>query len=151
MASKWPFDPKSLIIMSQSKLKIAVLDDSQFYLALLTEELRQYALTLSRQLGFKPEVVPYLTPDDFLQSLDHETDLVFIDYYLGDGQTAADIMNQIRKAAPDCEIVIISKARNLDSVQPLWIGAKHFVYKDGGSLIESCLLLKEFVERRFDA
>jgi hypothetical protein len=135
----------------KSKLKIAVLDDSQFYLALLTEELSQFAGTLSNSLGFRPEVVPYLTPDDFLESLDNETDLAFIDYYLGDGKTAADIIEKIKDVAPDCEIVIISKTRNLNSIQPLWQGAKHFVYKDGGSLIQSCLLLKDFVQKRFDA
>lgn len=135
----------------KSKLKIAVLDDSQFYLALLTEELSQYVGTLSTNLGFKPEVVPYLTAEDFLASLASETDLAFIDYYLGDGKTAADIMEAVREVAPECEIVIISKTRNLNSIQPLWQGAKHFVYKDGGSLIQSCLLLKDFVQKRFDA
>lgn len=133
------------------KIKIAILDDSQFYLSLLAEELRQYALTLSREKGFEAEVIPCLTAEDFLNSLDPDTSLAYVDYYLGDGKTAAEIMDQVRRLAPNCEVIIISKTRNLNSIQPLWQGAREFIYKDGGSLIQSCLLLKDFIQRRFNA
>jgi hypothetical protein len=137
--------------MGSSRLKIAVLDDSQFYNALLSEELSRYADSLGAEYGLATEVQSFLSPEALVQELGENTELAFIDYYLGDGQTAGEVIEAIRRSSPECEIAIMSKSRNLNTIRPLWHGAQHFIYKDGGALIQSCLLLKDLVQRRYSA
>lgn len=129
-----------------------MLDDSQFYNALLTEQLHEYATALSLESGFNVEMQAFLDAHDFLDHLDPNTDVAFIDFYLGEGTTASDVLHKLKRVSPDCEVIIISKLRNLSSaIKPLAEGATQFIFKDNGALVQSCLVLKDLVNRRFNA
>lgn len=135
---------------SGKKLKIAVLEDSSFYNKIICKKLDYYTKLLSDAKGFKYEIESYAHFDDFLRNLKADINIVFLDYYLGEGVTAIDVMDVIQKKCANCKIVIISQSSNpFTAEKTLSNGAAAFIYKDKDALEKSCYFVEEFTNVNF--
>lgn len=135
---------------SGKKLKIAVLEDSSFYNKIICKKLAHYTKILADAKGFKYEIESYAHFDDFLRNLKADINIVFLDYYLGEGVTAIDVMNVIHKKCTDCKIVIISQSSNPSTIErTIDNGAVAFIYKDKDALEKSCYFVEEFINVNF--
>lgn len=127
-------------------LKIAVLDDSPFYSKYLAKQLESYEPYFSFEE--RPKLKAFLTADEFLSGLEEDTQMAFIDFYLDHGKTAIDLLPQLRKVAPHCEVIVISQQQNaLSAVKDLEDASIGFILKDQDAAMRSRLILHEMVSK----
>lgn len=132
-------------------IRIVVLDDSDFYNRLLTRQLESYTRAISKATDFKFSIESYAHADDCIRNLKFDTDIAFLDYYLGNGVTAQDVIREIRKNCNNCKVVVVSKTRNaFTEGKSLEQGASAFLFKlDKYTLQKSCFFVDELVDDLF--
>ncbi len=131
-------------------LKIAVLDDSDFYNRIITKQLESYTQGLSIEKNFDFNIESYAHADDFIRNLKDDIDIAFVDYYLGSGVTGFDVLQIINKKCKHCKVVIISQARNeLTTIKTLSNGASAFILKDKNALAKTCFFVEHEINKKF--
>ncbi|MBI1288001.1 MAG: response regulator [Flavobacteriales bacterium] len=132
-------------------IRIVVLDDSDFYNRLLTRQLQSYTRAIAQATDFRFDIESYVHADDCIRNLKSDTDIAFLDYYLGNGITAQDVIREIRRNCNKCKVVVVSKTRNaFTEGKSLEQGASAFLYKlDRYTLQKSCFFVDELVEDLF--
>lgn len=130
----------------QKVFKIAILEDSELFNDILTRQIEYFTRTLAMERNFTFEIRTYTSPSDFVRNLKNDTDIAFVDYYLGDGVTATEIIHKIRERCWDCKVVIVSQVRNIKTISiPLMDETIDFIYKDGRALSRCCFILEDLV------
>ncbi len=129
----------------RSKLKIAVLEDNTFYNKLLSNQIESFAKQLAEEKNCDVEVLSYTDVDDFLNDLDYTMDAVILDYYLGKGFTALDVIKKIRLYAKCCKVAVMSQAQNVfTSLHTLKLGASGFISKsDKYAIPRACFFVED--------
>lgn len=136
---------------TNNQFKIVVLEDNDFYNQLLTRQLENYTSEIAKDKGYIFDISSYTNATDFLKNLKTDTDIAFVDYYLGDNKNGLEVLKIVKQKCPDCKVVVISRENNLKtSFQTLNEGAYTFIYKDQGALIESCVLVEEIIKDRLN-
>ena len=136
---------------TNNQFKIVVLEDNDFYNQLLTRQLENYTGEIAKDKGYSFDISSYTNATDFLKNLKTDTDIAFVDYYLGESKNGLEVLKIIKQKCPDCKVVIISRENNIKtSLQTLNEGAYTFIYKDQGALIESCVLVEEIIKDRLN-
>jgi hypothetical protein len=136
----------------KQRVKIAVLDDSEFYNRLVTDQLRSYADGIALDSEQEFIIESYSDPRDFFRNLTDDIDLVYSDYYLGNGITGEDIIKMTKEKCTDCTVVIISQNRNTNTaVDAINQGAEKFIFKDRNTLPKTCFFLDDFLKGRYHA
>lgn len=134
---------------TQKELKIAVLDDSSFYNKLLTKQIENCTTNLAYTKGYNCSINSFVHFDDFLRNLRKDTDLVFIDYFLGQGVTGGQIIKQIKKICKNCKVIVVSKVRSIQTVvDTVSEGATAFIYKDKNALARACFFVEHIAEKK---
>lgn len=124
--------------------RIVVLEDNEFYNKLLTKQLQNYTGIISAQKNLNFDIQSYTSPVDFIDKLNPDTDIAFVDYYLGNSVTGMDIIKQIREKCKNCKIIIISQVRTIKTAyQTLEEGAMEYIFKDSNALAKSCFVLED--------
>lgn len=134
----------------QKVFRIIILEDSEFFNDLLTRQLEHYAAILSMEKNCRFEIHSYTSPSDFIRNLKNDTGVAFVDYYLGNGITGADMIKKIREKCWDCKIVIVSQARNVKITSLAATDASiDFIFKDINVLPKCCFILEDSVDSSF--
>ncbi|HYG15899.1 MAG TPA: response regulator [Bacteroidia bacterium] len=126
--------------------RIIVLEDNEFYNRLLTKQLKNYTDVISAQKNYGFEIQSYTNPADCLNNLKEDTDLAFVDFYLGNSVTGLELIKQIKEKSPNCKIVIISQVRSVKTAfHTLAEGALEYIFKDSNALARSCFILEDII------
>lgn len=134
------------------QFKIVVLEDNDFYNNLLTRQLQSYTREIALDKGYRFDIYSYTNPTDCLKNITEDTDIAFVDYYLGESKNAIDVLKVLKQKCPHCKVIVISRAKNFKtSYQIFDEGAFTFIYKDQGALMESCLLVEDIIKERFQS
>lgn len=130
-------------------IRIVIIEDNEFYNQLLTRQLKNYIEPIADDNRFYFEINSYTNPFDCLRNLKSDTDIAFIDYYLGDSVTGIDIMKTIKQKSPDCNVIILSRVKSTrTSLLSLLAGASEFIFKDMQALTRSCYIAEEIIQSR---
>lgn len=129
-----------------SVYKIAVLDDSPVYSNVLSQHLLRYAKSEHRRRGAIIHLQTFTSSQDFIEHIDPETDLAFIDYYLENAITASEVLPMLRVRAPRCSVVIISRSLDAKSLLRSPSAAASFILKDKNGLTNSSRVLAEWLD-----
>ncbi len=133
-------------LKEQKTFRILVLEDSDFFNKMLTRQLEHYTTILGMEKNCKFEIVSYTSATDCLRNLKNDTDIAFVDYYLGDGINGADVVQEIKERCWDCKIIVMSQVKNLKTTSiSLAEGAIDFIFKDSNALPKSCFILEDIV------
>ncbi|MGZ3901717.1 MAG: response regulator, partial [Bacteroidia bacterium] len=91
----------------------------------------------------------YTNTHDFINNLSPDTDVALLDFYLGEGETALKVMEQIKEKSKTCKVIIISGIKNIHSYyKTFWLGAVDFIAKDRTAPLRSCRLIESiFAEK----
>jgi CheY-like chemotaxis protein len=136
----------------KQRVKIAVLDDSEFYNRLVSDQLRSYADGIALDSEQEFIIESYSDPRDFFRNLTDDIDLVYSDYYLGNGITGQDIIRMTKEKCTDCTVVILSQNRNTNTaVDAINQGAEKFIFKDRNTLPKTCFFLDDFLKGKYHA
>lgn len=138
-------------LMEQKKeFKIAVLEDSEFYNSILTKQLEHYTSTITIEKGYKFYIQSYISSDDCLRNIKPDIDIVFLDYYLGNGVTASEVLKKIKQKCKDCKIIIISQEKTIKTaMRTISDGAIEFIYKDVYALPKSCFIVEDIINGKY--
>lgn len=122
-------------------LSITVLDDNPFYATLLEHQLMNEIRTNYKDHAQHFKVQSYTDHTNFIKDLPATQSVLLVDYYLGNGMTGVDLMSQIKRAAPNSKVIIMTSENNLH-VLPSCIetGASGFVLKDN-STVDLCRMI----------
>jgi len=137
--------------MKQEKkvFKIIVLEDSEFFNDLLTKQLEQYTASLAMDKNCLFDIQSFTSSNDCLRNLKNDTDIAFVDYYLGNGITGSDVLKKIKEKCWDCKVVIISQVKNVKTTGvAISEGAMDFIFKDINALPKSCFIVEDIVDSR---
>lgn len=133
--------------LEKKTFRIVVLEDSEFFNDLLTKQLEQYTGMLAMERNCLFEIHSYTSPADFIRNLKNDTDIAFVDYYLGNGVTGLDILKKIRQKCWDCKVVILSQARNIKTAAiSRSVGVTDFIFKDVNALPRSCFIIDDLAQ-----
>ncbi|MBC7695313.1 MAG: response regulator [Burkholderiales bacterium] len=136
---------------TNNQFKIVVLEDNDFYNQLLTRQLENYTSEIAQDKGYSFDISSYTNATDFLKNFKPDTDIAFVDYYLGESKNGLEVLKIIKQKCPKCKVVVISRENNIKtSFETLNEGAYTFIYKDQGALIESCVLVEEVIKDRLN-
>ncbi|TND07252.1 MAG: response regulator receiver [Bacteroidetes bacterium] len=130
-------------------IRIVILEDSEFFNEMLMRQLKRFTHTLALHKDCEFDIESYVSYADCLRNLKENTDVVFVDYYLGNGITAIDVLRNIRRKCVNCKVIVISHARNIrTSAITLLEGASEFLFKDAQVFPRSCLILEDIVNNK---
>jgi response regulator of citrate/malate metabolism len=122
---------------STPNFKIVILDDNEFYNKILTRFLTESLKKMAVLKGFTVDVSSFTSYIDCSKHLDSNVDLLFIDYYLGDGYNASHMINLINNKLYKCKIVVVSQIQTMQTCAfTLLAGAYEFIKKDKKTLFE---------------
>lgn len=132
-------------MMPLKKIKITILDDSEFYNRLLTKQLTNYTDVIAAQKNIFFEISSFINTVDFIANFKSDTDIAFVDFYLGN-TTALEIIDRIKSKSSDCKIIVISQLRNTNtSIQTINKGAFEYIQKDPNALAKSCFIVEDII------
>lgn len=126
-------------------LKIAVLDDSEFYSRYLAKQLEAYEPYFTFEN--KPSLQWFVSTDAFLESFSSNIDIAFIDFFLDNGLTALDILPRLRRIAPDCEFVVISQQQKARHELEVSGETVPFILKNADAAMRGRLILHDLMSR----
>lgn len=130
----------------KEKIRIVVLDDSDFYNSLLSHELEAYCKLLSHQYPVKLEVDSYSDLNSFFKRLEQSIDLAFVDFYLSSEINGNDVTRKILEKHKSCKVIIISQSNSLPTnAKTKSSGAAEFIHKDKYAIENACLALHQFL------
>jgi DNA-binding NtrC family response regulator len=129
---------------TQKQYQIAILDDSVFDKHLFTRYIKFFAQKVSQERNIRFTIRSYSSPYEFIHSISPNTDIAFIDYYLGKETSGLDILRSVKQRCPECNVVIMSRRRNFStSVIPIREGAYRFLLKDKNIYQEGSKCIEE--------
>lgn len=111
--------------------KIVILDDDDFYNKLLTKHIDSELNKLSLTYGFGYEIKSFTSCKDCTLNFDNNTNLMFTDYYLGNGYNASYLLSFLKNRSSNCKVVVISQLENIQTaLSTILDGAYDFFKKD---------------------
>lgn len=129
--------------------RIVILEDSDFFNSLLTRQLEQFTKMLELERNCRFEIQSFTSVADCMRNFKNDTDIAFIDYYLGNGITGFDVLKKIKQRGGDCKVIIMSQAKNIKTKATcVTEGVLEFIFKDTRALPKSCFILEDVVEAR---
>jgi DNA-binding NtrC family response regulator len=132
--------------------KIVVLEDSEFYNNILSRKLDNYISSIASDKNYSFEIQSYTNSNDCLHNLNPDTDIAFVDYYLGDSKNALYILKKIKQKCHNCKVVVISQSKNeMTSLQTISEGAVDFISKDHDALARSCYIAEDIINERLNS
>ena len=137
---------------TQNHFKIVVLEDSEFYNNILSKKLQNYIKPISQDKEYSFDIQSYTNLNDCLYNLQSDTDIAFVDFYLGDSKNALYVLKKIKQKCSDCKVVVISQSRNsITELQSISEGAVDFISKDNDALMRSCYIAEDIINERLNA
>ncbi len=136
--------------MKTTYFNIAILDDSDFYNHLITKQISSYAEALSTYHNAVITIESFTDHLKFKKYLQANLDVVILDYYLGGGYTALDMLHEIENASPDCQVLVLSQQRNMFTAhRTITEGASQFIHKsDKYALPKACFFIENQLSKK---
>jgi DNA-binding NtrC family response regulator len=137
---------------TQNHFKIVVLEDSEFYNKILSKKLQNYIEPISLDKEYSYDIQSYTNLNDCLNNLNPDTDIAFVDFYLGDSKNALYVIKKIKQKCSNCKIIVISQSKNtMTELQTISEGAIDFISKDNDALMRSCFIAEDIINERLNA
>lgn len=139
-----------LFFPSTEKYSVVVVDDDDYFNRLMVEVLNDFSSNLKILYHAKIKLYSFKTAESFIQSFQNNQfrntrAVYFIDYFLGNNKSAADILRKIESDKRN-RVVIISEKKNYQTAQEtIELGATQFIRKDQFTNFMCTTLLEEFV------
>lgn len=133
-------------------IKIILIEDNEFYNNIFAEKLRFYLDHLMKDWAFTYQLDTYTEANRGIASLHYDTDLVFLDFYLDNNQTALQMMDKIKERCPLSEVVVLSQHVFFTTkLLSLLQGAKACYSKEESTFFKSCTITERLIKNRLNA
>jgi DNA-binding NtrC family response regulator len=141
-----------MAMKTKNHFRIVVLEDSEFYNNILSRKLQNYISAIAYDKEYSFDIDSYTNLNDCLYNLNTDTDIAFVDYYLGDSKNALYVLKKIKQKCSNCKVVIISQSKDsVLSFQIIKEGAVDFISKDNDALMRSCYIAEDIINEKLNA
>ncbi len=132
------------------RINISVLDDNPFFNNLASFRINNFLEEYSQNNTLDYRIMSFLHPEDLYQNLGSGTNIILLDYYLGDSTTAIDVLKKISEKNKDCSIAIVTQKDDpkLSFITRSY-GASAFIPKDDKTLERACYFIEKTITKRF--
>lgn len=137
------------------KISILVVEDNEYFNAILTHELDIYARDLQIIRDFHYEIVNFTNVKKCIEAIKenkfgHTQVIAFVNYYLGDGINGAMVMKKLLAQNPENKVIIMSQTQNGKiSGENKNLGAYEFIFKNNDAPFKCCLVLEQIISSNF--
>ncbi|MBC7383695.1 MAG: hypothetical protein H7296_12005 [Bacteroidia bacterium] len=124
---------------NNNQIKIAVLEDNEYFNLLMQKRILSYSqmLTYDFHKEYDIKLSSFLSAQECMHNIEGDTDIVFADFFLEDKITAWDLVNVIRQKCKKCKVVIMSQSENIGRLLNLVDDDKiTFIYKDEDAFVK---------------
>lgn len=129
---------------SPNKVLIQVLDDNPFYAKFLERQVQLYIDQNFPEQSSAIGITSFTDHKEFLAAIPESGSIAVIDYYLGDGVVALDLLKDIREKSAHCRVIIMTTENNLEALaEVLDTNVAGFVFKDEKTI----LLMHPIIEK----
>lgn len=134
-------------------INVLVIDDNEYFNNLLCNALQQSISSVLLKGEYRLVLRSFTNIKEYMRKagsreLDCRESIVFLDYYLGNGITAADIVKLLKEHSCDTTIVLLSQSKTIKEKNNLF-HYDYFVVKDRLAPAFCSLYLKQFIENKF--
>ena len=130
-------------------IRIAVVDDSEFYNRILTKQVEDFVKSLGLKNNQMFQVQSFLHAEDFESNLSSKFDIVLLDYFLGNGKTGHVVLERIKEFSPKSRVAIISQVKNIHTnLVSITKGANAFIEKDSQTLSRVCFFIEDVLNNK---
>lgn len=113
--------------MSNQKLNLFIVDDNK----LMVSGLRNY---LTTKFGSDLNISTFFTGESVLNKVDQDTNIVILDYFLGD-ENGNEVLKSIKKINPKTEVIMLSSNEDIGvAIDSFRKGATDVVVKGNDSM-----------------
>lgn len=133
-------------------LTVSILDDNTFFLRLFHERISRHSMHMEIGNNCQINVQSYSSHERFLHHYTTATDLVFLDFELGNGVDATRIITELKKTGKMPHIAIITEHGSLEKMPAdmrQYVGC--CIKKDNDVIPKSCLLIQDMMMEKFQA
>ncbi len=119
---------------------VFVVDDNPAYLKILTQDLsKSEIIAKSSDTSLTLKIKPFATGEECLKHLNHNPDVIILDYvlndYITDAKDGFSIFKEIKEINPNQQVVMLSGQQNPDIiVESLNAGITDYIVKDNDAV-----------------
>lgn len=136
-------------MIQSPEIKIALLEDSEFYNSVFARTIQNFTTNLGVYLGCRFKINAFLHEKDFFNNIDPETGIIVLDYYLK-RKNGEDIIRELESRQIKSKIILISQSR--DVVLRLSKRIKNkiacFIHKDKYAIQRVCLYIEDYYTKK---
>lgn len=140
------------MIANDNNIKIVIVEDNKFFNNALTRKIKQYAKILSPLYKVDFTINTYVKSEDFIMNMRNDIDIIFTDFYLGDGVNAKYILKRVNLYCDHSVVVVISERNdehNYNEIKAL--GADKFIFKDENVLNNVSYYLNRYMNLNYSS
>lgn len=71
-------------------------------------------------------------------NFDHETNLVFTDFYLGEGSNALKLLDYIKKNKVKCKVIVLSQLQSGAIIEELYTKGAYAFFRKDLQILQKC-------------
>ena len=138
--------------MKKSKFNISIIEDDKYFNMVFKKRLTQLCKSYNYpRVAFN--IQSYYNGDDFLESDIDTLDIAVLDYYLeiddeGKGVTGLEVLKEIKKASPNCKVILISEQSDVTITAELFKnGIDDYVRKNGMAANRLWSIVEEMIKK----
>lgn len=132
----------------KKKFRVLVVEDSEVFNQFLTNQLKWYLGEIALHQDCDLEIDSFRSADECLENMKEDTDIAFVDYYLGEGKTGMDIVSQLKLRNNRCKVVVLSQKRTVRTEVASEDSDVEFVFKDDNVLHKSCFISEDMLNEK---
>lgn len=133
--------------MKNKVFKIVILDDDYYFNKLITRRIKILSDDMAMDKNIKFEIFTFTNPHDYLENIPVDTNVAFIDFYLGGNINGQFVLESTFKKCTNCKIFIISRLNNFKtSIVPIMNGASGFIQKKNDVLNLVCEAVEDAIK-----
>lgn len=135
---------------TKEEIKIAVVDDNHFDNIIVAKQLKEYSNHPLHDYPCRLNIHTYEHVSDFLDEMDSDTDLIFLDYHLDNNIEAEDIIPEIMNINRDSCVIVMSGEKSTHTVgNTIRAGAIEFIEKDSILLKKICFIVDDYLTKKY--
>lgn len=137
----------------KNKINVLVIEDNEYYGNLLANAIHNSINPFLERGDFQLVLHTFTNASEYIRKVESEKikcdyNAVFIDYFLGEGVNADDVIDTLKKKSCDAMIVLLSQSKDLKEKYD-FVNYNYFVVKDRFAPSLCGLYLQQYIEDKY--
>ncbi|NLJ44226.1 MAG: hypothetical protein GX431_11240 [Bacteroidales bacterium] len=137
----------------KNKINVLVIEDNEYYGNLLANAIHNSINPFLERGDFQLVLHTFTNASEYIRKVESgkikcDYNAVFIDYFLGEGVNADDVIDTLKKKSCDAMIVLLSQSKDLKEKYD-FVNYNYFVVKDRFAPSLCGLYLQQYIEDKY--